>query len=242
MPRAKKLRLVPQITSDAGVRAVPGVVKFLLFLFAAAALPAQTPPAEAPASATLPGDGPLVKALQILAPPEPSPLTGREQFRLYAGYVIGIYPVLGEAAGAGISQWIDSPPEWGQGSEGYFKRFGNNLAYNAIRNTITYAVSVPMKEDNRYFASGRSSVPGRVGHALLSPVVARHPNGREYFSVSGAAGIVGAATISLAWAPPSWQGAGSACESIGLTYAATAGLNLVREFVPDLIRKLRGRQ
>jgi hypothetical protein len=47
-----------------------------------------------------------------------------------------------------------------------------------------------------------------------------------------------ASTLSLAWAPESWQGADNAAISFGLTYAGIAGLNVAREFVPGILRKL----
>src|SRR5262249_52971230 len=153
----------------------------------------------------------------------------------------GYVPVISAVSSAGFSQWIDSPPEWGQGGAAYARRVSNNLAFNAVRNTLAYGTSIPFHEDNRYFASRKQTVGGRVLHALISPVVARHADGREGFSVSSATGIVGATLISRTWSPPSWQGGANIGASIGLTYAGTAGLNVVREFVPDLIQWLRGR-
>ena len=49
---------------------------------------------------------------------------------------VGPVPLLGEAAGAGINHWMNTPEEWGQGWGAYGKRYGSNLAYNAIRQTI----------------------------------------------------------------------------------------------------------
>lgn len=181
----------------------------------------------------------LVRALQVLEPPPPTPLTASEKFQQYLLNSIGPFPDLGEAASAGISQWTNSPKEWGQGAAGYGKRLGNNVAYNVVRNTLAYGISIPTHEDTRYFASGKATAGGRIAHALLSPVTARHADGRDRFSCSNTAGIVGANLIALTWAPPSWRTPGNFGTSVAWSYAGTAGLNLLREYVPDLIRRLR---
>ncbi len=184
----------------------------------------------------------MVRALELVAPAQPGPITERERLRHYLLYTFGPVPVISAAASSGFSQWENSPPEWGQGGAGYGKRVANNLAYKAVRNTLSYAASMALHEDNRYFASGKTGIPARVLHALISPAVARRRSGRDSVSISSLSAIVGASAISRAWSPPSWQGANNIGISIGLTYAGTAGLNIFREFVPDLIGALRGRR
>ncbi len=186
-------------------------------------------------------DGIVVRGLELLAPSQPGPITEHERFHRYLLSTYGYAPALAAAASSGITQWLDSPPEWGRGASGYGKRVGNNLAYRAVRNTLSYGTSVALQEDNRYFASGKRGIPARLLHALISPVVARRRSGRDSVSVSSITGIVGASLISRAWAPPTRQGADRVGISIGLTCAGTAGLNLFREFVPDLVRALRNR-
>jgi hypothetical protein len=112
------------------------------------------------------------------------------------------------------------------------------MAYNGIRQTITYGLSEALHEDNRYFKSKKQSFGGRLVYALESPAMA-YKNGHRRVSISSLTGIAGAAGISQAWAPQSWKGVDNAAANFGLTYAGTAGLNVAREFVPDLIKKLR---
>lgn len=191
------------------------------------------------AAAQTEGDGIVIKALRVFEPPPPTPLTPTERFDQYLMNSIGPFPDLGEAASAGLSQWVNSPPEWGQGASGYGRRLANNVAYNVVRNSLTYGISIPTHEDTRYFASGKTTTRGRIVHALLSPVTVRREDGSDAFSYSNTTGIVGANLIALAWAPPSWRTPGSFATGVGWSYGGTAALNLVREFVPDLIRKIR---
>jgi len=190
----------------------------------------------------VPRSGLLVKSLRLLEPAKPGRQTRKEKLHDYLMAVGGPVPVFAAAGSAGIGQAINSPVEWGQGASGYAKRFANDLAYNGVRWTLAYTTAPLFHEDIRYFASGKTGVKGRVAHALLSPVLARKEDGREVFSYSGATGIVGASLISRAWSPDSWQHGGNIGKSIAWTYLGTAGLNVFREFTPDLIRALQHRK
>jgi hypothetical protein len=181
----------------------------------------------------------LNKIFGMVAPDEPSQLTEAKRFHLYLLSAGGPIPILGEAIGAGVSQWENSPEEWGQGWNAYGHRFGSNLAYNGIRQTITYGTSVVFHEDNRYFASHKHGLGARTGYAVLSTVVAQHPDGRRAFSVSAVTGIVGASAISSIWGPPSWKGAENIAGNAGISFLTTAGFNIVREFLPDVLHRHR---
>jgi hypothetical protein len=183
-------------------------------------------------------DGLAVRSLRLFAPSQPTPLTQKERLKLFFARTAGLNPIVASAAGSGFSQWLDSPPEWGQGAEGYGKRVAHRLAFGAVRNGIAYAASAVFEEDTRYFASGKTTAQGRIAYALLSPVTARRGEKRTV-SVAGVGGIVGAALISRAWSPESWRSASDVGACIGLTYAGTAGFNVFREFVPTLIRVIR---
>jgi len=190
--------------------------------------------------APLPQDRGIVASVaDLLAPAEYTPLTPKQRFHDYAMSVIGPVPIFSAAAGAGVSQGIDSPVEWGEGAGGYGRRFGNNLAYNAVRNTLTLGASVALHEDNRYFASQQRTFGRRLLHALASPAIAHKDGGKATVSVSSLFGIAGASTLSRTWVPGSWQGADNVGRSIGFTYAGMAGLNVAREFVPDIVRHFR---
>jgi len=160
-----------------------------------------------------------------------------EKFREYLMAMGGPVPLIGEAFGAGIGQWSNAPKEWGQGWGAYGKRYGSNLAYNAIRQTITYGGGLALGEDTRYFASRESGWKARVKHALLSTFTARTSDGVTRFSVANTAGVLGAGAISSVWGPPSWKGPGNIAQNAGISFASTAATNVVREFLPDILHR-----
>lgn len=208
-----------------------------IFVLLVPGLFAQTANRTTPAQQGEPGF--IERTLAPFGPSEPTPQTGRQKFHDYVQSTVGVVPLLGEAANAAISFGLARPPEWEQDLRGYGQRFGNNLAYNAIRTTVTYPTSLLLHEDNRYFASGKRTVAGRVAFAATSPFRTRRPSGKYSFSFSTATGIVVANVATNAWAPPSWRGPGSVVRNIGLSYAGISGLNIFREFVPDLIRRFK---
>jgi hypothetical protein len=191
--------------------------------------------AAAPAAAS--HEDMIDKVLGMVGPAEPSQLTEKKRFQLYVVSTAGPVPLVAEAVGAGISQWENSPKEWGQGWGAYGERYGSNLAYNAVRGTITYGTSIVFREDNRYFASQKHGFWPRTGYAVLSTVTARHPDGMRTFSVSSVTGVLGASAISSIWGPRSWKGIENIGENAGISFAATAGFNIVREFLSDVLHR-----
>lgn len=192
---------------------------------------------QAAASAAAHHEDTIDKVLGMVGPAEPGRLTEKKRFQLYVVRTAGPVPLLGEALGAGISQWENSPKEWGQGWGAYGERYGSNLAYNAVRQTISYGTSIVFREDNRYFASHKHGFWARTGYAVLSTVTARHPDGRQTFSVSSVTGVLGASAISSIWGPRSRKGIENIGSNASISFAATAGFNIVREFLPDLLHR-----
>ena len=214
------------------IRILPFLLAFALAPFA----PAQTDSNTAPPSEH---SDALEKILDFLGPAPAESPARPERFGEFVLSTVGPVPLLGEAAGAGIGQWMNAPKEWGQGWNALGKRYWSNLAYNGIRQTITYGGSLALGEDTRYFASRRFGFWLRARHAVVSTFTARHVNGQDSFSYSATAGVIGASAISSAWGPDSWKGPANIAENAGISFASTAVSNVVREFLPDIFHRPR---
>src|SRR6185295_2483553 len=70
--------------------------------------------------------------------------TSHERFKRYVKSTIGPFRLARTAASAGIQQWRDSPEEWGQGAQGYGKRFASGMGQNAIHQTVEYGLDSAM--------------------------------------------------------------------------------------------------
>lgn len=183
--------------------------------------------------------------LKLLPQPAPEPwstITPKQRFDNYASQTFSPVAALGVAAGAAISQGINSPKEWGQGWGAYGLRATSSYGGTLVGNTITFAVSAVVHEDNRYFRSKTEKFGGRLGHVMASPYVSRNDAGRQHFSTSMFLGSAGSSGIPLAWSPRSWQGWNNVGLSYLIWYGQGAGVNLVREFYPTLTRRFRAKK
>src|SRR5687768_6740253 len=81
--------------------------------------PTQDRPVQEEAKPQTPFTGPVSTRS---VPVAYSPLTNGEKFHHYLHHTFGPARILRSAATAGINQWMDSNPEWGQGMEGYGRR------------------------------------------------------------------------------------------------------------------------
>ena len=171
------------------------------------------------------------------------PLSPKQKFHLFWKSSTDPYVFFVSAFVAGYGQAQDSNPGYGQGAEGYFKRFGASYADTFDGNLWGNAIlPVWWHEDPRYFRKGTGSGGSRMLHAALSTVWCRRDNGTwgpNYANVAG--NFIGGA-ISNLYYPSENRGAGLVFSN-GLTVTAegAVGAQLV-EFWPDILRHYRNKK
>jgi hypothetical protein len=166
------------------------------------------------------------------------PLSARQKFHLFWKSSTDPFVFLITGMDAGISQAEDDFPEYGQGAEGYFKRFGASYADSFDGNLWGNAIlPVLLHEDPRYFRMGSGPVGRRILHAALSTVWCRRDNGTwgpNYANVGG--NIIGGA-IANTYYPESDRGLGLTFgRALTVTAEGAIGAQLI-EFWPDISRK-----
>jgi hypothetical protein len=121
----------------------------------------------------------------------------------YVFDAFGPYPIAGAALTAGIGQYSNSPPEWGQGAEGYSKRFVSDFGIAAVSTTTRYALAEALKEDTLYYRCECTGVLPRLRHAVVSTFTARRgEDGHRVFSIPAlVAPYAGTMTAVYAWYP-----------------------------------------
>jgi hypothetical protein len=177
--------------------------------------------------------------IQHPAPPIPLPaerLTMGERFNIYLHSVTSLESVIQPAFAAGIGQWGNEPPEWGQGAVGYGRRFGSGYGRRFISQTIRFGFAAIDGEDPRFLPSDEGGVWHRMRHAISGTFVSRTESGSRMPAFSRFAGIYGSAFISNAWYPESRANATHALERGSATLASSIGWNILREFWPDIKR------
>lgn len=166
------------------------------------------------------------------------PLTSKERLKIYSEDLISPVHFLLAGASAGITQLQNSPAAWGEGAEGYGKRFANYYAEATVASVLQMGGEDLLHEDNFYYGSGEHGIWRRVKYAVKSSVLARGRDGSQHFSISQVGSTAGAAFISRLWQPRSNDSAGDGAVSFGFAMATNAGVNVVREFLPDVTRRI----
>jgi len=143
------------------------------------------------------------------------------------------------AALAGISQAQNSEPGYGQGAEGYAKRYGAAFADGTIENFMVNAV-VPsvMRTDPRYYQLGKGSFWHRAGYALSRLLITRADSGHNTFNFAEVGGAGMAAAISTYSYHPEADKTFSNTMTVWGTQVSYDALRIVlNEFWPDIRRK-----
>jgi len=166
------------------------------------------------------------------------PLTQKQRTQIYLKTMINPLGFLKAGFSAGIDQWNDKPAEWEQGASGYGKRFANILGQYSIQRTVTFGLASVLHEDNRYFNSGKHGFWSRTGYSLASGILTRHDDGTRHLSISQLGGVAAAAFLSRTWQPPSQDSLGDGAVSVGISMASNVGFGVMKEFLPDIGRKI----
>jgi hypothetical protein len=164
------------------------------------------------------------------------PFTAKERLKVYTKDLISPFHFFIAGAQAGITQWQDSPHEWGQGAAGYGRRYANYYAYDTVSSYMQMILEDILHEDNYYYGSGYHGFWKRTKYAVKSSVLARGAGGTQHFSISQIGSTAGAAYVSRLWQPGPRDIAIDGTKSFGIALATNAGVNVLREFLPDAYR------
>ena len=168
-----------------------------------------------------------------------APLSKKQKLKL--AWRTATDPVAFGIAGfdAGLSQAENDFPGYGQGAQGYAKRFGASYADNFDGTILGNAIfPILLKQDPRYFRRGEGSFPSRLFYALSTTVWCKNDNGKWGPNFSNILGNLAAGGISNLYYPSSDRGAGLTFER-GLTVTAYGAFGGVfNEFWPDIARKV----
>lgn len=145
--------------------------------------------------------------------PNPQPLNTKQKFEL--GWKSVVDPVAIGVSGiiAGLEQSDNAFSGYGQGAQGYAKRFGASYA-DQVSGTFIGSVILPtvFKQDPRYFYKGTGSRKSRFAYAVAMAVVCKGDNGRWQPNYSNMLGSLAAGGISNLYYPASNR------NGVGLTF------------------------
>jgi hypothetical protein len=167
------------------------------------------------------------------------PMTAKQKFQVAARSSFDYVQYPWYAVLAGISQAQNSEPGYGQGAEGYAKRYGAAFADGTIENFMVNAV-VPatLHTDPRYYQLGKGGFWHRTGYALSRLAITRTDSGHNTFNYGEIGGSLAAAAISTYSYHPEADKTFSNTASVWGTQVGYDAIRIVlNEFWPDIRRK-----
>jgi hypothetical protein len=142
---------------------------------------------------------------------------------------------------AGVGQAENTHKGFGQGAQGYAKRYGAGLAdYGTILALQNFVTPTLFKQDPRYFYKGTGSNRSRVFYAISRTLVCRGDNKRDQFCYSSLASRFGAGFVTNYYYPAADRDKNGVIlrnSAIGIGFDAIG--NLFQEFVARKITRKR---
>ena len=179
----------------------------------------------------------VIPNFYVVYAPNAVPLTPKQKFNLAARSLIDPVTFLGVGISAGIEQASNSLSGYGQGAQGYAKRYGAGYADGFINTMIGAGFLASWwKQDPRYFQKGRGTIRSRALYAIAMSVVCKGDNGHWQTNYSGIVGGLAAGGISNLYYPASSRaGVRLTFENALIGTGEGAIQNLIQEFI---VRKL----
>ena len=200
-------------------------------------------------------DGPLNKVVGIFArrleqrsvhPPHYQPgsvlctYATRDKFILFVHDLFDPITFLSAGFNAGIGQAENTDHSYGQGAQGYGKRFGANLAGQATSEFFKdFAYPSIFSQDPRYYRLAHGSGGKRFLHALEHAFRAHRTDGTYMFNYTEWLGTTSAVLVSNTYDPDNRRGFSPNAQRVAFSIAGDAGFDVLREFWPEVARKFR---
>ncbi len=136
--------------------------------------------------------------------PNAAPLDVKQKFNLAWKTLIDPFTFAVVAGASGVQQAQNHFRDYGQGAQGYGKRFGASYA-DTVTGTLIGSAILPslLKQDPRYFYKGTGSKPSRFLYAVANAFICKGDNRRWQPNYSNILGNIAAGGISNLYYPSS---------------------------------------
>ena len=176
--------------------------------------------------------------------PNAAPLTAKHKFQLAWKSATDPITLVGVGALAGIDQAGDRWSAYGQGAQGYAKRYGASYA-NVFAATFIGGAVMPsvLKQDPRYFYKGSGSKRSRILYAVASSVKCKGDNGNWQPNYSNIIGSFAGAGLQALYLPANdRRGSGFVVSSALIRLGETSLAGVLQEFVFSKVTPKRPRR
>jgi hypothetical protein len=161
-----------------------------------------------------------------------APLSTGQKYSLAWKYSIDPMNIIIAGLGAGVEQAEDTYPGYGQGMQGYGKRFGAALADNFTSDMIGGAVLPSLlHQDPRFYYRGTGSTASRIGYAIATVFICKGDNGKWQPNYSFILGNFASGAISNLYYPQQQRGFQTTIDTGLVNTAMGAVGSLAEEFL-----------
>ncbi len=174
--------------------------------------------------------------------PDAAPLTTKLKYQLAWKSSTDVVTIGGAAFLAGLQQAGNEYSGFGQGAQGYAKRFGAVYG-DVVASTFLSGAVFPslLKQDPRYFFRGTGSKKKRLLYAISNSVMCKGDNGRWQVNYSNVAGVVSGAALVSTYYPSQNQGL-EILENSLIRMGESSLAGVLQEFVLHKLTKVGHRQ
>lgn len=163
----------------------------------------------------------------------------KDKFILFVRDTFDPISLLAAAFNAGLDHASNRDRTFGQGPEGYGRRFRADFAGQTTWRFFTdFAYPTIFSEDPRYYRLIHGSAKRRFLHAVEHTFVAQRDSGKHMFNVSQWMGTATAVALNDVYHPGNERGLTPALRVSGYALATGMATDVLREFWPDIARKL----
>ena len=221
------------------------LVLVLGYFFARFPINAQNPPPLLTPPAPKPQVGPdLQPPVAPAGDPWYAPIaTGPQNFHAklmaYAIVTVGPRTLFVPVISAAI--WMANPPseyprDWRMGAGAFARNYGNALAPRASMDTGRFLSGALLHEDFRYRPSSSKNPLVRSFHALAFTFVDRSDSGYNRVAIANFVGAGASGFVGNLYLPAGFNNLSHAETRTAFAFGRFAAQNLLREFVPDLLK------
>jgi hypothetical protein len=168
------------------------------------------------------------------------PLSPWQKFKLAANNSVSLATIGAALTGSAFGQAINSPKGYGQGAEGYGKRFAADMARSASANLFgTFMIASAFHEDPRFYVKKHYTFKQSLKYAAERIVVTRSDSGERVVNFADTLGPLAGEALADTYYPEGNRGVSSTFIRYGSDLGWKFGGNVLRQYWPRINRKLK---
>ena len=166
-------------------------------------------------------------------------LTAKQKLQLAVNDSLSFAAVGGSLFSAALNQARDKWPGYGQGAQGFGKRFGASMGTSASTQFFgTFLFASAFEQDPRFFVRENLSFSQSLRYGLRRVVFTRTDLGLETINTSGLLGPLAAQGLANSYLPDEERTTARTFQRYGTYLALRTGVNFAKQYWPTIFKSL----